>query len=371
MRPDRHVYIVISCWLLINGIVFYFLGIKYAIDTMRFEAEADAWLNGNIEASYLLWYSGYTVFLSLSKLVFHSIYPTIVFQYVFSLTATVFFYRGLATLLKNKEAAFIATLLVIMYIPIQQWNTCLLTESVFISVILLFVWAFSLEKTSHKWFMLFSLAVLAALTRPNGGIVLLTCCCMYGMQFFRQAKKLWLFFITGAAIILFLLNSFTDTFYQFLLDSFNKGEIICGYDQWTTSAGMCIADDPSSGSIAKIVHLVFSNPAKSMELFTGRFAALWMDVRSYYSLPHNVYIVLYLLPAYVMAIIGFIQYKNAFAELALATLLYGGINSMLVMLTYADWDGRFLAPLLPVVFIWAGLGSYFSIRFLKRKYSIV
>jgi hypothetical protein len=371
MRINKHLFILLSCWLLINGFLLYSLGIKYAIDTTRFNAEANAWLNGQFEPSYRLWYSGYIAILFICKSIFHSIYPSIAFQYLLSLIATVLFYQGLCKLLKNNTATFFSTLLLICYLPIQQWNTCLLTESIFISLILLFVRAFSIEKKSHKWLILILISILAATVRPNGGILFFTCMSVYGIQFIQQDKKISILFTMIIAIALFLLHSFTDTFYQFLLDSFNKGEIICGYNHWTSPYKTNIQNDHSSGSIIKILELFFANPIKSMQLFASRFFALWSDMRSYYSLSHNLFIGLYLIIAYAAAIIGFIQYRKVFTELASATLLYCGINSLLIMITYADWDGRFLAPLLPMVFIWSGLGIYFSIQFLKRKNTVL
>lgn len=367
MRFNKHVFILSICWFLINGLLLYSLGIKYAIDTTRFEAEATAWINGSFEPSYRLWYSGYITVLVLCKSVFHSIYPSILFQYILSFIATLFFYQGLLKLTNNKQAAFFTTLLVICYMPIQQWNTCLLTESIFISLILLFVWAFSFEKTVPKWLMLILISILATTVRPNGGILLLCCFAFYGIQSIQQNKKFPVFFSIGIAIALLILHSFTDTFYQFLLDSFNKGEIICGYDHWTSPNKTHIPNNASRGSITKILNLISSNPLKSMQLFASRFVALWSDVRMYYSLSHNLFIGFYLLTAYATAIIGFIQYRKVFAELALITILYCGLNSLLIMITYADWDGRFLAPLLPMIFIWSGLGIYFSIQFFNRK----
>jgi len=367
MRFNKHIFILSICWFLINGFLLYSLGIKYAIDTTRFDAEATEWLNGHLEPNYRLWYSGYIAILVLCKSIFHSIYPSVVFQYILSFIATIFFYKGLCKLVKNNEPAFYSTLLVICYMPIQQWNTCLLTESIFISLILLFVWAFSIEKKSYKWFMLVLISILAATVRPNGGILLMSCFALYGIQLIQQDKKFPIFYMISFAISLLILHSFTDTFYQFLLDSFNKGEIICGYDHWTSPSKTHIPNDTSSGSITKILDLISSNPLKGMQLFASRFVALWSDVRIYYSLSHNMYIGFYLLAAYSTAIIGFIQYRKVFASFALITLLYCGLNSLLVMITYADWDGRFLAPLLPIVFMWSGLGIYFSIQFLKRK----
>ena len=371
MRINKHILILFICWFLINGFLFYFLGIKYAIDTTRFEAEATAWLNGQLEPSYRLWYSGYIAVLVVCKSIFHSIYPSIIFQYLLSFVSILLFYKGLCKLLKNEQPAFFTSLLVLCYIPIQQWNTCLLTESIFISLILLFVWAFSIEKTTQKWLMLILISVLATTVRPNGGILLISCFTLYGIQTIQQDKTFPVFFSIGIAIALLILHIFTDTFYQFLLDSFNKSEVICGYDHWTSPGKTHIPNDDSTGSITKILDLISSNPVKSLQLFVSRFVALWSDLRIYYSLSHNIYIGFYLLIAYAAAIIGFNQYRKAFAELAWMTLLYCGMNSLLVMITYADWDGRFLAPLLPLIFIWSGLGIYFSIQFLKRKNTVV
>ncbi len=370
MRINKQVSILIVSWLLVNSILYYALGIKYAIDTTRFDSEANAWLQGQFEFSYRFWYSGYIALLALCKLIFNSIYPSIVFQYLLSFISILLFYTGLSNILKNKTAAFIAALLVIVYIPIQQWNTCLLTESIFISLILLFIWALSIESSSKKWMCLFSIAILASTIRPNGGILLITCAALYSIQKIQSGKYLNIQFYIVAAAGLILLHNFTDTFYQFLLDSFNKGEVICGYNGWTYSTASSQVDDNSSGSITKIIDLIQSNPIKSMQLFAGRFVALWMDVRAYYSITHNIFIGIFLVFSYSTAIVGFIKFHTEYTHLKWTSIIYCGLNSLLIMVTYADWDGRFLAPLLPMVFIWSGLGIYFSSQFLKRKKTV-
>jgi hypothetical protein len=366
MRANKQIYILLSCWILVNGFLFYSLGIKYAIDTSRFDAEANAWLNGTFEPSYRMWYAGYITVLVICKSLFHSIYPSIFFQYILSAVATIYFYKGLQNLLKNSQIAFYATILVIGYFPLQQWNTCLLTESMFISLVLLFVWALSIENNSRKWITLIFISLIATRLRPNGGILLLSTCAIYSVQQIKLDKKSLLLFSIGIIIILFVLQNDTDMFYQFLLDSFNKGEIICGHADASIPTTY-ITNDSSNGSITKILHLIMQYPSKSMQLYIGRLIALWSDLRTYYSLTHNLFIGYYILFAYSMAIIGCIQYRNIYTELLWATVLYCGLNTLLVMITYADWDGRFLAPLLPMIFIWSGLGIYFSIQFLTRK----
>ncbi len=362
-----NIWIIACCWLAVNVFLYATMGTKYAIDTTRFDTEAAAWLKGQFEPSYHFWYAGYIFILAISKLFFQSIYPSIVFQCALSLCATVSFYKGLSRILKNESIACIAALLTILYMPVQQWNLCLLTESVFISLVLLFIRAYSIEKDKTKWICMFLISLTAASVRPNGGMLLITCLVFFLVTYSNEKNKKLIYAISLLFSIVFflILNYSTEVFYQFLFNSFEKGEIICGYSGWVVSVKNTSISNSSAGSITKITQLFLAHPLEITQLGLYRFAALWSDVRLYYSTLHNLFTALFLSIAYISAIIGFIQYRNTYAGLAKITLLYAGGNSLLIMITYADWDGRFLAPLLPVVFIWSALGIYYSIHFLK------
>ncbi len=354
----KHLFILSSSWLIVNLLLYFFMGVKYAIDTTRFDNEASAWLAGTFETSYHFWYSGYIAILAICRLLFSSIYPSVLLQCIVSLTATLLFYTGLCRILKNERTAFIAAGLTILYLPIQQWNICLLTESFFISSILLFIWAYSIEDTRTKWTILYIMSIIATTLRPNGGVLLLALFILTARKILTKKNSLYIY-TTGLLVligILFLLNQSTDVFYKFLADSFAKGEIICGYNGWTIPIETPASVSTSAGSIVKTFNLFIEQPLKSMQLGCCRFVALWTDVRMYYSSLHNIFISLLLFPAYLFAGIGVGYYRKIYPGLLLFTLVYTGLNSVLIMITYADWDGRFLAPLLPVMFIWSALG---------------
>jgi hypothetical protein len=360
MKPsnNKHLFILSSNWLIFNLLLYFFLGVKYAIDTTRFDTEASAWLAGTFEISYHFWYSGYIAILAVCRLLFSSIYPSILLQGIVSLTATCFFYKGLCRILKNERAAFTAALLTILYLPIQQWNICLLTESFFISSILLFIWAYSLEDTRMKWVSLYIVAIIATMIRPNGVILLLALFILTARKILTKQNRLYIY-TSGLLLLiatLFLLNQATDIFYQFMADSFTRGEIICGYNGWTIPIETPASVSTSDGSIIKIFNLFIEQPLKSMQLGCCRFITLWTDIRGYYSSLHNIFISLLLFPAYLFACVGVGYYRKTHPGLFLFTAIYTGLNSVLIMITYADWDGRFLAPLLPVIFIWSALG---------------
>jgi len=364
----KHQFILTSSWLVVNLLAYLNVGIKYAIDTTRFDSEASAWVGGTFEFSYHFWYSGYIAILALCKLCFHSIYPSIVIQCGLSLISILLFYKGLCRLLKTESSAFIAALFVILYMPIQQWNICLLTESFYISSILLFVWTYSLENSKLKWTSMLIIAIAATTIRPNGGIVLITAFVLLAKQFIVTENRKYIYGTGILAMLglLVLLNNTTSIFYHFLIDSFKKGEVICGYSGWTIPMKTTIEVNDSNGSIIKIMQLLFVHPLESIQLGLYRFIALWSDVRMYYSAVHNSFIVLLLLPTYLFAGIGMYQYRKIYSGLFLITILYAGLNSLLVMITYADWDGRFLAPLLPMIFIWSALGIQYIY---KLKYT--
>jgi len=370
MRINKRVFIISIFWILINGFLLYHLGVKYAIDTARFDTEASAWINGTFEFSYHFWYSGYIAILALCKLCFHSIYPSILIQSGLSLISILLFYKGLCRILKIESTAFIAALLVILYIPIQQWNVCLLTESFYVSAVLLFVWAYSIENTRTKWITLLLVALIATILRPNGGILLITFFILIGKEGTAQFIQKYLYGFAAFALLelFFLLNTQTTIFYTFLNDSFVKGEIICGYSGWIVPVKSQINIDNTDGSIIKIIQLFITHPWEYLQLGSFRFIALWTDIRMYYSTIHNSFIVLMLLPTYLFAGIGVYKYRKIYSGLFLITILYAGLNSLLVMITYADWDGRFLAPLLPMIFIWSALGIQYiyKLKYTKR-----
>lgn len=355
--------ILIYGWILINTAIYIYTGAKYAIDTTRFDDEASAWLNGHIELSYHFWYTGYILILALSKLFSGSIFYSIPFQCIISLIASIFFFHGLQRIFKKTSVAFFSTLALILYFPVQIWNMYLLTESIYISMILFFIWAYSFSNKAKKWKYMIIVAFISSLIRPNGGLLIITILIAYLYELWKtdkqKAKQRILFALTiSIPCIMALLNYTTDVYLQFIVQSFKNGEIICGYSGWTIPIKYNSNEFIHNNSILAIIKLISGYPIEYLQLSCYRFIALWTDIRPYYSIHHNIYILLCMGLFYAFALIGIRKYKKEYSGLFILTISYAGLNSLLVMTSYADWDGRFLAPLLPVIFIWTGLGIY-------------
>jgi hypothetical protein len=86
-----------------------------------------------------------------------------------------------------------------------------------------------------------------------------------------------------------------------------------------------------------------------------KLALFFGHVKPYFSLLHNAYIAIVLYPLY------FFAYRACrsvrFNRSALVFLLsFVGVQGATVMVTTENWDGRFLMPALPFIFILSAFG---------------
>jgi hypothetical protein len=77
-------------------------------------------------------------------------------------------------------------------------------------------------------------------------------------------------------------------------------------------------------------------------------------VKPYYSFLHNAFIVCFLLPVYFFAIRGVRHILEN--KMRVLLFVFIGFQVVTVSLTSENWDGRFLLPVLPWVFIVSALG---------------
>ena len=132
-----------------------------------------------------------------------------------------------------------------------------------------------------------------------------------------------------------------------------SGQTIWEYDGWRVA----MPDDPvwasQTGSGAAVIYAV-RHPISTVKLMGARLLVHGVHVRPYYSRTHNLMIAAWLLPLYAAAIVGAWPLRRNpllwWCGLALAT------QSLVVALTHADWDGRYLAHVMPLVYPFAACG---------------
>jgi len=80
-----------------------------------------------------------------------------------------------------------------------------------------------------------------------------------------------------------------------------------------------------------------------------------LNVRPFRSMAHNLVSLLVLVPCYASFVYSMISQKVKL-QISVFAITYVFLHVLSVSITSDDWDGRFLIPILPVVFIVAGYG---------------
>lgn len=282
-------------------------------------------------------------------------------QMAVSALATRAVYQGTRRLARGgRGAAALATLAFIAWPDIQQFNVFLLTESLFISLVALSFGAFTNVPAGRPrdWALLLVLLSFAALARPNGFVVALAAA-LAGLDALRRRadRRAWRASLLGLVLLAPLLwaalNHQLATFY--LMDTYQRGELIFRYQLWSVhQAAPLNMPPPGTGPAARVLYFGVHNPLYLGRLMLGKLFVFISYLKPHYSLAHRLLGVLVLWPAYFLATRSLRRtgiWRPARVFLAGVFLL----QTAIVMLTVDDWDVRFLAPVLPVVFVLATL----------------
>ena len=206
--------------------------------------------------------------------------------------------------------------------------------------------------------MLLFVLTLTALARPNGFLVALAAG-LAGLDALRRApdRRPWraalLMLVLLAPLLWTALNHQLATYY--LMDTYQRGELIFRYQLWAVhQAAPLHLPPPGTGPAARVLYFAVHNPLYLGRLMLGKLFVFVSYLKPHYSLAHRVVGVLVLWPSYFLAARATrhrVIWRPARVFLAAVFLL----QTAIIMLTVDDWDVRFLAPVVPMVFVLASL----------------
>jgi hypothetical protein len=141
-----------------------------------------------------------------------------------------------------------------------------------------------------------------------------------------------------------------------LIQSYAKGEIIYpNINFWIEKPESLLLPPDSMQPLASLIFFMAHNPAYFFKLSSVKMILYYGHVKPYFSWVHNTAIVLLLYPLYFLA--GWAAWRSKINKPVLLFLLsYIFLQGATVMLTAENWDGRFLVPVLPFVFVLSALG---------------
>ncbi len=285
----------------------------------------------------------------------------IIIQLAVNAVATTAFFAIGGHLWGNRLKSAIATILYITFIPLQQWNSFLYTESLFYSFSVIFIYVCVVLPTHKKSTHLARLAVLLLLlfTRPLGlfFIPVLFFLYLYTARVARLTK--WIFALAAPVLLYAALNFlyFKGADMDILLPNV-QGMVICFLGQAVTTPHLTIPTG-SHNPINSLALFIYYNPVYFSKLAFLRLVSFFNLTRQEYSFSHNLYFSCCMVFLYSSTIVScWFSKTNAIKPLRYTFIPILLILAAGVMLQCNEYNNRFSLTLFPWFILFAADGLY-------------
>ena len=387
---NSYIILLYTFWL--ASIFFFFLfsdfikagslenGVKLGNDSYFYLREAKNVIDGN--ASIIDYKSkfGYIFFL-LPFLYFKLPLVFIVFLQILLTGLSAWCLYRISSKYFCKLSGIISICLFLFYFPLQIRNFYILTDILFIDLLIMLTYLLVFYRKNFFLLILFLIFALISI-RPNGILYLFSVLICLLIFFIKSKNYLYLFFYLSILFIAIspIVNLLNDYMIDLnLIKSISTRGIIWGWsldhNQICENTGIpCLEikfiNNNYQNTIFGFLEFIWQNFLNFSKIFFLKIYWLLARVRPYYSDLHNSYILFFNLIFYPTFIYGFIKRpRNNFSLNVIISFII--LSLILVGLTFADWSGRFSLYFLPLIFIFSSYGILlFGKNFLKtlKKY---
>jgi hypothetical protein len=363
--------------------LFRSIGIKITADSPRYLNYAQNISKiGLYYEPHNFWYLGYVLLLASLSYFSDSIILIIVVQVIFSGLATFLVFKISFALFQDYYTALIAVFAFIIYPDLLRWNFYILCESFYIFCLLACFYCLISHKKALN-LLAYLLITFTFFCKPTGVALLFAFLLSKFYFIFRNEMptkmtnkmpnkiKFYfiLIFLLASISAYFLLNQMLATFT--LIETYQTGELVYDLHNFPDSfpsKNILLIDNnelyippASSKPLFRVLDFIFHNPFFALKLIFGKLILFLCSLKPYYSWQHNLYIAVCLFPLYFFGFPTFFKISIS-KTIKLFFALYFLFHALIVMFTVEDWDGRFIIPILPLIFIFGakGIKDYFN-----------
>ncbi len=342
---------LLGLWGIVQYGLFRYYGFVTSFEGKKYQHDALSFLATGKLSDLRFFYSAYTLIIALFIKLRLSLKLIIILQLSINLWATFRFYRLAQTLVKQPLIAALSTSILILSFPIQQWNFYLYTESLFTSLTILFAYHILLFKFTKivDYLIISILLFLLSFLRPTG--ILLAIPLIIYLFLNRNQLKLHKLQSAIPALTLAILIAFNIVF--------NTGHLIeythlALQKSWIVWGEKYFQHNHNSYSFLGF-----------MEIIILRSLYFFSMLRVHYSNFHNLLLMSFY-PIYLFALAGIYPLWKSSKTVFLFIVTIIIVFSSFSILTFINWQGRFMVPILPFIILLAGYG-FRSILSIKKK----
>lgn len=357
---ERYVLLgaLIAAWVAIQLGLLAGYGIRGGGDTGRYYSAARQILSGALPSGKAASYLGYDAFVAVFLALGLGSKWIAAVQTLIALAVLPLVYR-IGVLLYDERVGFTALALFALYPDISYWHTTVLTESLYTSMVVASIFLMVSAASPGRVLGAVIVFCFTCAIRPHGvgfaaaGLLFLACR-------LAAARRYGLLALIGLAVavaaplawsVLGLMTGHED-----LLRHYAQGTVIWGYSPADLPPGPGPAG-AAGHPLAAIVSYIAGEPVRFLTLAAHKIGFFLVHARPYFAGYHNLLSLGVLLPAYAFAAIALARVRAAGCGTVLLACTFAA-QAAIVALTFADWDGRHLIPVLSVVFLLASAGLW-------------
>lgn len=354
-------------FLLINLAVLAIYGVRHGGDTPLYLDGAQRLLDRHPLIDREPSYFGYVAIVAVAQAIGIGTTGVVLFQIALGAVAAMAVY-SIGVALSGRAAGLVAAALYGLDLDTNRWHQFILADSVYISAFTIGMWLTYRAATRSGVASAIGpllLLLAAALVRPEGWFALPAAICFIVVMRAQSAAQR----VVGAGaaavaavILVAILSAPFSGNVQAVgpADMLQRGQTIWDFDGWRVS--MPANDAAGGGQAAAAIGYALRHPFSTIKLMAARVAVHFAHVRPFYSTPHNAAIVVWLVPMYAAALYALA--RQGATPLAMWIVAAIATQTLVVALTHAEWDGRYLAHVLPLIdtLVGAGVGIWMASR---------
>lgn len=359
-------------WLVSTLIYLSIHGVVTALEADKYILEAQQFIKtGSFSAPRFYFYCATIFIITFALQIKIGLFGAFVIQALINLFAFTIFYKALVKIFQNPFTPLIIIFYLLAFSPYQSWIVFLYTESVFFSAILILTSVLILYKPDQlKNIVIILLALFfTVISRPLG--------ILFGvgvyLYFFYHAGKKWKIIIACSSVFMLVLGYFiVNTIFLTIHDwritqAFEEESIIC---DMPASLPYQKLDLSQSGSpVFKLWYYITHNFSHFLRFAGIKVQYFFIMTRNYYSSFHNYFLLLNVIPVYLLAIGSFyIEKKYISREIAVFITCSIVMYTLTIVFQCDDYHNRFILSIYPFfILLAAGTAEYFCLPALKNN----
>lgn len=355
---------IVVLFVAVNAALLAYHGVREGGDSPLYVDGGARLLDGRPLVDRQPSYVGYIYVVAATQALQIGALGLVMFQIVAGAIAAIAVY-AIAASMAGATAGRIAAVLFSIDADTNRWNQFILADSLYVSLFVIAVWLVyraAIQRSANAVIGSAVVLFVAALVRPEGWFLLPAAVCyLVAMRTRSTAQRLYwgIALCIAAGVFVAVLAPALGGNVNAVgpADMLMRGQTIWDFDGWrvTMPPSGVVADGQAGTAVA----YALQHPFSTAWLMIARVMVHFAHVRPFYSTPHNLAIVVWLIPVYVAAVVairnlGFTALVSWLA-IAIAT------QTLVVALTHAEWDGRYLAHVMPLIDTLVGAGVALTI----------